>query len=202
MALEKTSDTSIGPPLSLDEFALPPHVGTHLAALFDRETPITTGAEWVETMRTTFEQQGGQAPTEADLCHVEDGRHTVEIDGERRSFVCVLDPMIVPFLREEPARIESTTPGTDATVSVSVDATGVTTSPTEAVISLGVARDLETTTPSPETVYGQVCEYVHAFPSPGAYERWADEVDAATTSVPAETGIAVARELATALFET
>lgn len=196
------TDGRFGPQIDLDDFRLPPHVGARLAALFGHETPITSGAEWVDEMRSTLETQQGRTPTEADLCHAEDGAHSVETGDDRLSFVCVLDPLIVPFLRDEPARIESVTPQDEERVVIDIDTDGMTVSPDSAVVSLGVSDHVdEETTPSLETVYRQVCGYIHVFATVDEYERWADDVDAATTSLPAETGVAVARELATALFD-
>lgn len=195
------SEASIGPRIDLQEFRLPPHVGRRLATLFDHDEPITSGDEWVTAMRQALEANRGRAPTEADLCHAEDGAHTVDIGGERQSFVCVLDPLIVSFLRGEPGRVESETPEDDGGVTVDITADGAVADPADAVVSLGVSHHVGDEPPTPETVYRQVCGYIHVFGSAEEYERWADGVDAATTSVTVDTGVAVARELATALFE-
>lgn len=193
---------SIGPEMTLDAFRLPPHVGDRLATLFGCAEPITDGSEWVDAMRSALTAQRDDAPTEADLCHAADGAHTIEIEGERESFVCVLDPLVLPFLCGAPGRIESTTPSGDDRVTVQIDADGAAATPETAVVSLGISHHVdEATTPTLTTVYRQVCGYIHVFPTPAAYERWAGEVEAATTSVPVETGVAVARELATTLFD-
>lgn len=197
-----TSDTTIGPEMRLADLRLPPHVGARLSTLFGRSEPIIEGDEWVGAMHAAIETECERAPTEADLCHASDGNHAVVIDGKRESFVCVLDPLIVPFLRAEPGRIESTTPEDGRAVTIEVTSEGVTVTPEETVVSLGVSHHVAADEqPTPETVYRQVCGYVHAFASPAEYERWATGVDAATTTVSAETGVAVARELSTALFE-
>jgi len=201
MTSQSFTDRGIGPVLELTEFRLPPHVGARLATLFGSEEPITSGSEWVREMRAAFTRQDGDPPTEDALCHADDGAHSVTIDGERDAFVCVLDPLIVPFLRDEPGRVESTTPEDGRTVTIDIDENGATATPESAVVSLGISRHVEADTATPETVYRQVCGYIHIFTTPVEYERWADGVEAATTSVSVETGVGLARELATALFD-
>jgi hypothetical protein len=200
-----TLDTGdIGPELTLDELRLPPHVGERLATLFDREGRFETGAEWVAAIRETSEATEGRPPTIDDLCTMSDGAHTVDLEGndETTAFVCVLDPLAVPFLEDCPGTVRSRTPedGTNVTIAVTGDAATVT--PSNAVVSLGVSRHPDVERPiSHEGIYQEVCPYIHVFASVDEYERWADGLDAATTSVPAETGVALARELATALFD-
>ncbi|PSP93234.1 hypothetical protein BRC91_10480 [Halobacteriales archaeon QS_4_62_28] len=201
MTSQSFTDRRIGPELDLEGFRLPPHVGARLATLFGRDTPITTGSEWVQAMRTVFTEEFDRFPSEDALCRAEDGAHSVTIDGDRDTFVCVLDPLIVPFLRDEPGRIESTTPEDGATVTIDIDDGGTTATPESAVISLGLTHHVEADSATPETVYRQVCGYIHVFAAPAEYERWADNVEAATTSVPVETGIGLARELAAVLFD-
>lgn len=192
----------IGPALDLADLALPPGVGEGLARLHGRDEPVETGAEWVEAMRSSFAATAGGQPTEADLCHADDGPHSVRVGDESASFVCVLDALMVPFVRGRPGTVRSAAPGGGGRVEIDVRAGGAVATPADAVVSLGVARNGSSDAPvAPERVYAEVCPYIHAFTSAGAYERWAGGVDAATTSVPVETGVAIARELAAELVE-
>ncbi|MFB6087930.1 MAG: organomercurial lyase [Haloarculaceae archaeon] len=203
MSTRSLDTERIGPELTLSELRLPPHVGERLATLFDRDGRFETGAEWVAAIREASEATEGRPPTVDDLCTMPDGAHSVSLEGddETTSFVCVLDPLAVPFLEDRPGTVRSTTPedGEDVTVEIATD--DATATPSNAVVSLGVARDVDAeTSVSHEGIYREVCPYIHVFASVDEYERWADGVDAATTSVPVDTGIALARELAGALF--
>ena len=192
----------IGPELNLAAERIPPHVGERLAAMYGRDGRFETYAAWVSAIRTASDRTRDDPPTTDDLCHVEDGDHTVEIAGESHSFVCVLDPLALPFLRQTPGTVRSVTPEDGESITVDVTADGATVDTDGAVVSLGVSRESDVEgTPTTEDVYAETCPYIHAFASVDEYERWADGVDASTTSVPAETGVAIARELARELFE-
>jgi hypothetical protein len=185
----------IGPKLRLESLALPPHVGERLGQLHGTDR-IERGAEWVTEIHASVRETEGRRPTIEDLCTREGGAHSVEIDGETNSFVCVLDPLMIPFLQNAPGTVRSETPE-DGAVVVEVGASGATADPETAVVSLGVSHDVATSgAVTPETVYSEVCPYIHAFQTAAAYERWDRSVDAATTSVSIRTGVALARELA------
>ncbi|SFS03364.1 Alkylmercury lyase [Halomicrobium zhouii] len=202
MSTERFDGDSIGPRLDLATLTIPAHVGDRLAALHDADGRIDTGAEWVEAIRAASERTRGEPPTEDDLCYVDDGDHSVEIADETESFVCVLDPLAVPFLRGEPGTIRSKTPEDGESITIDVENDGVTVDTAAAVLSIGVSRDASGEGASrQEDIYTETCPYIHAFASVEEYERWADGVDAATTSVPVETGVAIARELSRELFE-
>lgn len=195
-------DDGIGPDRDVAEVRLPPHVGERLATLYGRDDRFETAGEWLGAMRPAVREEVDGAATEADLCHADDGAHAIEIDGDDASFVCVLDPLVVPFLRDRPGTVRSETPLAGEEVVLDVGPDGVDATPEAAVISIGVARDVAADEPATiERTYATVCPYVHAFGSPAEYERWADEVDASTTSVSVETGLAVARGIATELFD-
>jgi len=152
--------------------------------------------------RRASERTQDDLPTEADLCYVDDGDHSVDIDGETASFVCVLDPLAVPFLRDEPGIIRSKTPEDGDSITIDVESDGVTADAEDAVVSLGVSRDAGGDgPPRQEDIYTETCPYIHVFASVDEYERWAGKTDAATTSLPVETGVAIARELARELFD-
>ncbi|MFB6087356.1 MAG: organomercurial lyase [Haloarculaceae archaeon] len=192
---------SIGPELSLADLWVPPHVGKRWAAVLGHEGRFETGAEWIEAMGEVAEAQLDRAPTIENLCYMADGNHTIDLDGEdgTDAFVCMLDPLVVPFLTGRPGTVTSTTPEDGESVTIEIGEDGVI-APENAVISLGATRNPAGGEPSIERVYQESCPYIHVFASVEEYERWADGVDAATTSVPVDVGVAVARELATELF--
>lgn len=202
MAATDFDPDAIGPDVTPADVPLPPHVGERLATLYDREGRFETAAEWLAATEQVVASATGGAATEGDLCRVDDGAHEVEVDGERAAFVCVLDPLVVPFLRERPATIrsESRVGGDPVVVEVASDGVGV--RPDDAVVSLGAADDFDEDAPlTPERIYREACPYVHAFASPAEYETWAADAPAATTSVPMATGVALARGIADRLFE-
>jgi hypothetical protein len=187
-------DDGIGPRLTLDEVAIPPHVGEPLAAFYDREGRIETVREWADAAEAAIRTERDRAPAEADMCVAADGPHAVEFADETISYVCVLDPLIAVFLHARPGTVRSETPEDGAEVAVEIDADGATATPADAVVSVGVGRDGPEDEPTLEGAYGQLCAYTHVFASVDEYERWAAGVDAATTSYPVETGVALARE--------
>lgn len=192
---------SIGPELDLADIALPPHVGARLAAVCGTDGRVETGADWVDAIQATVDPDVSGPVTEADLCHAADGAHTVQIGDESVSFVCVIDPLMVPFIRQTTGTVTSQPPVGDERVEIEIGSAEATATPATAVISVGVTRDSGSTPPSPAQLYEAVCPYVHAFPSIEAYEEWAGTVDAATTSLSLPTGVAFARELAHVLVD-
>lgn len=193
---------SIGPRLDLAEERIPPHVGAHLATLYGCENRIENWGEWVEVIRAASEATAGEPPTEDDLCQLADGAHTVELDDETKSFVCVLDPLAVPFLRETPGTVHSVTPEDGEAITIDVEADGLTVDAADGVVSVGVSRNPAVDgTPTHEDIYAASCPYIHVFASVDEYERWASTVDAATTSVPVDVGVAIARELTQEMFD-
>lgn len=202
MATSDFDPEQIGPDVAPAEVSLPPHVGERMATLYGSEDRFETAADWLAATERVVGDGPDGAATESDLCRVADGAHTVAVDGERAAFVCVLDPLVVPFLRGRPATVRSESQVDGDPVVVEVEPDGASVRPEGAVVSLGVAHDLAEDDPlTPERVYGEVCPYVHAFASPAEYERWDAETDAATTSVPMATGVALARGIAERLFE-
>lgn len=168
---------SIGPELSLADLALPPHVGERLAAQCGRDERFETAAAWIDGMRAALADGRGEGPTAADLCRAENGAHHVRIGDESASFVCAIDPLMVPFLRDRPATVRSETPVTAETVEIQVRADGAAAMPAEAVLSLGVTREPADAPLSPERVYEEVCPHIQAFASVDEYERWARDVE-------------------------
>jgi len=136
-----------------------------------------------------------------DLCTTDDGAHAFVGDELTESYICVLDPLAVPFLTDTPGTIRSTTPERGTTVELSVTADGVEYSHPDAVISIGVSDEVDCESCATiEDTYEQVCPYIHVFEDEAEYETWAETTDATTTSVPVETGVALAGALAENLF--
>ncbi|WP_135302340.1 organomercurial lyase [Haloarcula amylovorans] len=201
MADDTIDWNGLGPELDLETFDLPPDVAAGLGRLYGTDPP-RTGEEWVRQMRAARRETVGREPTVEDLCTTEDGLHAFVGREHRQEYVCVLDPLMVPFLTGDAGTVRSRTPERDAIVEIRIDEAGIDCSHPDAVVSLGVSEHLDGDgDPTLERIYRQVCGYVHVFEDEAEYETWATEIDAATTSVPAATGIAIGRELAATLFE-
>lgn len=193
----------VGPTVDLAAVSLPADVGEKLQTLYDAETPPGDAAEWIAATRRATAEALGREPTAEDLCTTDDGAHRFEpADGsESQSYVCVLDPLLYPFLVDQPGTVWSATPVCEETVTVDVTREGVEASHPEAVVSIGVSEHvdgIEGVTPA--TIYRQVCGYIHVFADREEYDTWAGEVEAATTAVDVETGVGVAKGLADELF--
>lgn len=201
MADRQLEYDSIGPQVDLAGLDLPTEVGEGLATVYGVDGPIETGREWIEAARTAVTSARGREPTVEDLCTDPDGRHTFE--GERsQSYVCVLDPIIYAFVTNTPGTVRSETPVRETVVEIGIEPDEATVSHEDAVVSLGVASDLEEIEETtPELAYREVCEYVHVFADRDEYDRWAASVEAATFARPAREGVAVAGGLAKTLFE-
>lgn len=201
MASETIEADSIGPQLSLDEIRLPPAVGERLATLYGVDDRMETAADWIAVTGSALSDVHGREPTVADLCTSPDGAHRF-VGDESESYVCVLDPLAYPFLVDETGTVRSETPVREDEVVFEIDADGVTVTPADAVVSVGVSDHVDAVDEVTfETVYRQVCGYIHAFADETEYEEWARDVEAATTPLPAEEGVAVAREIAATLFD-
>lgn len=199
----ETIDTdSIGPQLSLEDVTIPPAVGERMARLYGVGDRPETAADWMAVTRSELADTHGRQPTVADLCTSPDGVHTFTGAGESQSYVCVLDPLAYPFLADEAGTVRSETPVRGHQVVFEIDADGATVTPDDAVVSLGVSDHADAVEAVTfETVYRQVCGYIHAFEDEAEYEAWADDVAAATTPLPAAEGVALAREIALTLFD-
>jgi hypothetical protein len=195
MATNALEERRIGPELALEDVTIPPHVGDRLAAFYDREERIEDARQWAEAADAAIRAETGRGGTEADMCTVEDGPHAVEFADDSQSYVCVLDPLIAVFRRGEPGTVRSETPEDGTEVTIDLDETGATVAPETAVVSLGVGYDAPDAEPTLEAAYGQVCASTDVFASAEEYERWADGVDASTTSYPVGRAVALTREL-------
>ncbi|MFC7193517.1 organomercurial lyase [Halosimplex aquaticum] len=173
---------------------LPPAVGEGFARLYGSDERPETAAEWVANIREAIERTRDRSPTVDDLCTVDDGDHAfVGADGTQ-TYICVLDPLVYPFLTGESGTVRSTTPVRGTEVSFEMDPDGPTVSHDDALVSIGVSDDVEQDDETPiEAVYQEVCGYIQTFEDAAEYDEWAAEVDASTTAVPADEGVAIAR---------
>ncbi|WP_313693602.1 organomercurial lyase [Halorarum halobium] len=191
--------------------SLPPDVADRMNEFYG--TSIGTIDEFVAATRVAT---GGGAIAREDLCHVEvETPHVARTAGERHHFRCFLDGIALAFIAEEPVEISTVSP---SGAPIELDATpdgDVAATPSEAVMSLGIAADVATGddtasvddaatgddtahvdgAPAVEAVYGAVCPAVKAFPSREHYEGWAAGVDAATVGLPLPLGASIAAAL-------
>jgi hypothetical protein len=200
MAATQITPSELGVELTLEQFQLSDDIGAGLGSLYDSDAP-QTAAEWVTLLRERKRDIDGEPPSIEDLCTTDDGAHAFIGDGREQSYICVLDPLAVPFLTDSPGTIRSTTPERGETVEISVGLDGVDYSNSEAVVSVGVSDETDCTACATiDETYEHVCPYIHVFTDETEYDTWAAEIDAATTSVPVETGVALAGALAKNLF--
>lgn len=194
----------IGPTIDLADVALPEAVGRRLGTLYGTDEPIRDAEAWVVANRDLAREHQGRPTAVEDLCTTTDGAHVFEArdDEFRQAYVCVLDPLIYPVVTDTPGTVRSVTPVREETITMEVDADGVTVSQSDAVVSLGVSESVaEGESASLEVLYREVCAYVHVFDDADEYDAWAADVDAATTSLPVDRGVGLATALAAALFE-
>jgi hypothetical protein len=179
-------------PLEAD---LPADLGAPLGRLIG-EPPVETIAEWLAAVRRLTD--GGAIGIE-HLCHA-DGEtpHRGRMDGETYHFQCFYDAVALSALADQPVEVRTESP--DGTV-IEARASGETldVTPEASVFSFGVDPDVAAPDGEPTVgdIYAAVCPYVRAFPDRAAYERWAEEVPAATVGLP----LAGATDIAAALAE-
>jgi hypothetical protein len=201
MWLEAGDHDGIGENRSGEDVSLPADVGEAFGRLYGSDPPATVG-EWVETMRAVIGDERGRAPTVDDLCATDDGDHVFVGEETEETYICVLDPLVYPYLTGEAGTVRSTTPVRAAEVTFEVGDDGVAVSHDDAVVSIGVSADPDRIDEAPvETVYREVCGYIQTFEDRAEYERWDEGVDAATTAVPAAVGVEIVCDLAETLFD-
>ena len=198
--VEPNGDLKAGPGRWLDgedplEAPLPADLGAGLGRLIG-EPPVETIAEWLAAVRRLT----GGGPIGIDnLCHA-DGEtpHRGRMDGETYYFQCFYDAVALAALADEPVEVRTESPG-GAEIEAWASGETLDATPEAAVFSFGVGRDVAPPDDGPTVgdIYGAVCPYVRAFPDRAAYERWAEEVLAATVGLP----LAGATDIAAALAE-
>jgi hypothetical protein len=185
------------------ETDIPVAVGERLqTALRLNERPRTL-TEWGEAMGDIVSREDIDVGLNA-LCTTDQSPHCARFDDTTQHFVCVQDAFIVPYVVNDVETVEITTesPVSGERIEVTVTDNEVTTDPTEAVMSVGVAADISepaTDDDSPEIAYGKICPYGHAFLNREEYEQWADTVDAVTMVAPLEDAFQLARAIGNAI---
>lgn len=168
------------------------------ARRFLGDVSVETLGDWAGEVRR---RTGGGSIAVEDLCREREATgHWGDLDGERYHFRCFFDAVVLAALTDRRVELRTVSPG--GTV-IEATATGdgeLSVSPAGTLASFGIATTAGATPdgdPTREDVYEAVCPVVQAFPTPQAYERWADTVPAATVAMP----LADATELAAALAE-
>lgn len=184
---------------------IPEDVGTAMERAYDLDAPPATIAEWLDGVLTAY-RAAGETVTADDMCAVDDARHEIELDGgatvpgtdaAAAEYICVLDPLAVPFIAGTAGTVRSESPVSDATIEFRVGPEELSVDPETAVVSLGVDADVDDTDSASELTvedtYELLCPYGHAFRDEAAFERWNAERDCvATLSLDAETAVGVA----------
>lgn len=159
---------------------------------------VETLGDWVDEIRRGT---GGGSIALEDLCHEDSPTgHWGDLDGERYHFTCFFDAVVLAALTDRRVDVRTESPGGTVIEATATGDGDLTVSPPETLVSFGVSTGpgaIPEGKPTHEDVYAAVCPVVKAFPSPQAYEQWAEAVPAATVAMPLED----ATELATALTE-
>ncbi|SDF14115.1 organomercurial lyase [Halorientalis regularis] len=197
----ETDSIRIEPAFEPAAIEIPGQVGERIADLYGVET-VRTAEDWLAALTTVLDSTDGEPLGVADLCTTDESPHVLERDGERQAYQCVYDPMIVPFLTDEPAAVTTVCPTTGETVTLEIRDGAVDVTPETAVFSIGVDASGATEPPStPAESYGFVCPYGNAFADWAAYEDWAADTDAVTAAIPLEYGVSLAGELGRQMAE-
>ena len=178
---------------------IPTALADRLGRLMALEAPPETFADWVDAMVAVAERHGIDVGLDA-LCTTDDALHRATVGDETLGFRCAQDALIVPFLVDDvdAVRVRTACPVTDTRIAISVDPEAVAVEPAGAVLSFGVARDVEppaSGAPGPLEAYRHVCPYGNAFASRAAYRAWAAEVDALTMPVSVADTVEFARAI-------
>lgn len=181
------------------ERELPDELADQFAAIGLAHAPETVG-EWIEL--TTSVLEDADLPTDLEvMCTSDHGRHEATFGEETRHVHCVLDTLLVPFVidADEPVTARSKSPESGEIIEILVTREEISTSPETAVMSFGIATDIEEPIDDPidpTVIYELFCPYVNAFTSREEYKQWADETEEAITiGMPMEAGFALARAI-------
>lgn len=157
---------------------------------------IGTFDDMISSIRTVVEGDGIAVD---ELCHVEEETpYYAQTADETYYFRCFYDGIALSYLLDEPVDIRTETPTDDAIeIRVSPDSE-IDVTPSNAVMSFGVATDYEVPAgdePTAQDVYRAVCPYVKAFHTRTDYEQWAADVAATTVGIPLDAGVPIAAAL-------
>ena len=155
--------------------------------------------DWVEAMAYITDRDGINVDLDV-LCTTDNSPHQASFNGDTQHYQCTQDAFIVPFLVDdiEMAEIETESPVSGEVITLTVTESAADVDPSEAVMSFGVAADVEPPpedVPSPILAYAQICPYGNAFISPAEYEAWESNTAALTMAVSMEDTLELARAL-------
>jgi hypothetical protein len=157
---------------------------------------IETFEDMIAAFRTVV---NGDGIAVDELCHVEEETpHSAKTADETYYFRCFYDGIALAHLVDEPVEIRTETPTNDVIEMQASPETEINVTPSDAVMSFGVATDREVPAgdgPTAQDVYGAVCPYVKAFHTREDYERWAADVAATTVGIPLDAGLPIAAAL-------
>lgn len=187
------------PSSTFRDIEIPPRVAEQLQTAFGLPQSPTTLKEWV-TITSAVADELGLTVSMDTLCTTERSRHQATIDGDTHHFHCVLDALVVPFVIEadEPIIIRSESPVSETIVGIRAGWDTLTVEPTDAVMSFGVATDLDVPDSDEfdlSLAHERFCPYANAFPTEAEYDEWAAQTDAITTAFPIEVGYQLARHI-------
>ncbi|MFB6179986.1 MAG: organomercurial lyase [Halorientalis sp.] len=195
-----TETTRIEPTVDVSDIELPAALGAAIGKYFGVGT-VRTAADWLDALETGLDTSGDPISVE-DLCTTADSPHVLDTAAGTQAYQCATDPMIVPFLTDEPATVRSRCPISDEEVVFEIEDRAVHARPERAVFSLGIDLAASGDPPhSPAETYGIFCPSGNVFTSRDAYEQWAADTEAITTRLPLEHGVAVVGALASRLSD-
>jgi alkylmercury lyase len=174
---------------------LPQEMARRMDRFFDRES-VETLADFITAARNAT---GGGSISVDDLCHAAaETPHRAIVEGETYHFQCFYDGIALAHLVDKPVEIRTESP-TDEPVTMQASPDGdISVTPPDAAMSFGVATVQETLLRESsirEAIYEAICPSVKAFSGREPYERWAEEIDAATVGMPLAAGVPVAAAL-------
>lgn len=181
---------------------IPAEVGEALATALDLAGRPETLGDWARAVAGVVERDDVSMRPET-LCTTTHSPHEAHFGNETQHYLCVQDAFIVPYLIEDVDTVDITTecPESGEPIEITVTDDGIDVAPSDGVMSIGVADDV--TEPDgdadiPPLAYERICPYGHAFSNRGAYEAWAERVDAVTMVAPVEHARHFARTLVNA----
>ena len=189
-----------------DRIDLPSDFADHLATVSNLETPPETmgdyWARFAEQLRAS-----DQTIEPADLYTEDPTRHETHVNSQIQYSPCILDALGAAVMEEQnPVTVRSVDPVTRTAITFTVDDSTVDVTPTDAVITFGIAETIPELEDSDEPIFSWMlqaetptltdtfCQYINAFESAHTYEQWAAETDGKTvTFQPAFVGTLIRR---------
>lgn len=189
-----------------DRIDLSADFADHLASVGNLEIAPGTLAEYwsmfadqLEASELTIEPEDlyAEAPT----------RHEVRVNDRIRYSPCVLDALTAAVLEAQtPVTVRSVDPVTGTPVTITVGADAISVTPTDAVVTFGIASSIPALESSDESIFSWMleaesprlttafCQYINAFESVATYERWDAETDGKTIPLGPESAVALVRQ--------